>query len=155
MASSTFTSAGLSLTAAAIWGAGDFSGGIAAKRASVFRVVAIAHAFGLLLMLLLTLASREAIPPMAGLVWGAVTGVTGAFGIAALYQGLSIGQMGVVAPIASVISAVLPVVYGFFTEGMPGQVERLGLALAVISIWLITRSDGAPGSREGIGLAVL
>jgi len=155
MTSGTLSTAGLSLAAAAVWGGGDFAGGIASKRASVFRVVAIAHAFGLLLMVLLTWAAGEHMPPPVALLWGAATGITGAFGIAALYKGLSIGQMGVVAPVASVISAVLPVVYGFVIEGMPGPIERLGLALAVISIWLITRSGAGDRSREGIGLAVL
>ncbi len=155
MNSGTFSSAGLSLTAAAVWGGGDFAGGIAAKRASVFRVVAIAHAFGLLLMLLLTWAAREHVPPSAAFAWGAVTGITGAFGIAALYKGLSIGQMGIVAPVASVISAVLPVIYGFATEGRPGATQLLGFGIAVLSIWLITRTDGKAGSRQGLGLAVL
>ena len=155
MISGIFSSAGLSLSAAAIWGAGDFTGGIATKRASVFRVIAVAHAFGLVLMLALTWAVREHMPPPVALVWGAVTGITGAFGIAALYKGLSIGQMGVVAPVASVISAVLPVIYGFAIEGRPGWVESVGLGLAVVSIWLITRSPGATGPRQGVGLAVL
>jgi len=149
------SSAGLSLSAAAVWGGGDFAGGIAARRASVFRVVAIAHAFGLLLMLLLTWFAGEPVPPSAGLVWGAVTGITGAFGIAALYKGLSIGQMGVVAPVASVITAVLPVVYDFVTEGLPGRLQLLGFGLAVLSIWLITRADAEGGIRDGLGLAVL
>ena len=47
MTSGTITSAGLSLGAAAVWGGGDFAGGIATKRANVFRVVAGAHACGL------------------------------------------------------------------------------------------------------------
>ena len=55
MTSGTLTGAGLSLSTAAVWGGGDFAGGIAAKRANVFRVVAGAHACGLLLMLLLEL----------------------------------------------------------------------------------------------------
>ena len=155
MNSGTFATAGLSLGAAAVWGGGDFAGGIAAKRVNVFRVVAIAHSFGLLLMLLLTWAAGEHVPPAGAFAWGAATGITGAFGIAALYKGLSVGQMGVVAPVASVITAVLPVVYGFVIEGAPGRVERVGLALAVISIWLITRSGTGSGSREGLGLAVL
>src|SRR5580698_5372866 len=110
MASGNMSGAALSLGAAGVWGGGDFAGGIAAKRASVFRVVAIAHAFGLVLMLGLALLSGERIPPPAAFAWGTITGITGAFGIAALYKGLSIGQMGIVAPVASVISAVLPVV---------------------------------------------
>src|SRR5271167_1986417 len=115
----TLTAAALSLGAAAVWGGGDFAGGIATKRANVFRVVAVAHACGLLLMLTLAWLTGEPVPPLSSLEWGGVAGVSGAFGIAALYEGLSIGKMGTVAPVASVVTAILPVLVGIGTEGMP------------------------------------
>ncbi|HEY1732481.1 MAG TPA: DMT family transporter [Terriglobales bacterium] len=147
--------AALSLGAAGVWGGGDFAGGIAAKRASVFRVVAIAHAFGLVLMLLLVWITGERVPPLSSFGWGVIAGITDAFGVAALYKGLSTGRMGVVAPVASVITAVLPVLFGIGIEGMPGRIQLLGFALAVGSIWLITRPDGELDSRRGLGLALL
>jgi drug/metabolite transporter (DMT)-like permease len=138
MSSGTMSGAALSLGAAGVWGGGDFAGGIAAKRASVFRVVAVAHAFGLVLMLLLVWISGERVPPLSSFGWGVIAGITDAFGVAALYKGLSTGRMGVVAPVASVITAVLPVLFGIGIEGMPGRIQLLGFALAVVSIWLIT-----------------
>ena len=39
------------LASALAWGAGDFSGGLATKRAPVFTVLAIGHGFGLLLLI--------------------------------------------------------------------------------------------------------
>ncbi len=155
MNSGTLTTAGLSLGAAAIWGGGDFAGGIATKRAAVFRVVAGAHACGLLLMLALAWATGEPIPPRTSLVWGAVAGITGAFGIAALYKGLAIGRMGVVAPVASVITAILPLLFGFRTEGLPSGIQLLGFGLALASIWLVARPDGEVDSHRGLGLAIL
>src|SRR5580700_2335887 len=100
MSSGTMSGAALSLTAAGVWGGGDFAGGIATKRASVFRVVAGAHACGLLLMLALASLSGEPIPPPSTMYWGVLAGISGAFGLTALYQGLAIGRMGVVAPVA-------------------------------------------------------
>jgi len=155
MSSGTLISALLSLGAAAIWGGGDFAGGIATKRTAVFRVVAAAHACGLLLMLALAWGTHEPIPPHSSLLWGVVAGITGAFGIAALYKALAIGRMGVVAPVAAVITAVLPVVIGFRTEGLPGRLQFLGFVIAVTSIWLIARPDGEIDSRRGLGLAIL
>ena len=145
----------MSLSAAAIWGGGDFSGGIAVKRANVFRVVAGAHACGFVMMLLLAWLTREPMPPASSLGWGVVAGVTGAFGIAALYQGLAIGRMGVVAPVASVVTAVLPVMFGFRIEGMPDRFQLAGFALALISIWLVARPDDRIDSHRGLGLAIL
>lgn len=151
----TVATAALSLGAAAIWGGGDFAGGIATKRANVFRVVAGAHAIGLFLMLALAWATGEPMPSYSSLIWGISAGITGAFGIAALYKGLAVGRMGVVAPVASVITAVLPVLFGFRTEGMPDRLRLLGFGLALVSIWLIARPDGEIDSHRGFGLAVL
>src|SRR5208283_5415224 len=116
MTSGTIEASGLSLLAAASWGGGDFSGGLAAKRTSVFRVVAVAHGCGLVAMLLMALLVGEAVPPRIELWWGAFAGLVGAFGIAALYRALAVGRMGVVAPVAAVVTGVLPVLVGFRTE---------------------------------------
>lgn len=155
MTSGTLTGAGLSLGTAAVWGAGDFAGGIATKRANVFRVVAGAHACGLLLMLLLVWITAEPFPPRSTLLWGAMAGITGAIGVAALYQALAVGRMGIVAPVASVITGVLPVLAGIYIEGMPDPIQLAGFALALVSIWLIARPDGKIDTHRGLGLAVL
>ena len=73
----------LSLSAAASWGAADFSGGLAAKRTDTFGVVVIAHATGLLFMLTLALLAREPVPERAPLLWGAAAGLVGGVGLAA------------------------------------------------------------------------
>lgn len=155
MNSGTLLAAGLSLAAASVWGGGDFAGGLAAKRADVFRVVAAAHACGFFFMLLLALLVHEVIPPRIDLLWGAIAGVVGAFGIAALYKALAIGRMGVVAPVASVVTGVLPVLVGMRTEGLPDRLQLAGFALALVSIWLIARPAGEADSHRGVGLAVL
>ena len=79
----------------------------------------------------------------------------GAFGIAALYQALAIGRMGVVAPVASVVTGVLPVLVGIRTEGMPDRVQLAGFALALVSVWLVARPNEYVDSHRGLGLAVL
>jgi drug/metabolite transporter (DMT)-like permease len=154
MTSGTLTGAGLSLGAAGVWGAGDFAGGFATKRANVFRVVAGAHATGLLLMLLLAWVTGEPVPPLTSLLWGALAGITGAIGVAALYQGLAVGRMGIVAPVSAVITGVLPVLVGMYSEGVPDRFQLVGFALALVSIWLIARTDGKIYTHRGLGLAV-
>ena len=155
MSSGSATVIGLSLLSAASWGAGDFSGGIAAKKANVFRIVALAHAFGLVAMLLMAWLTREAVPPRADLIWGAIAGLAGAFGIAALYKGLAIGRMGIIAPVAAVITAALPVLVGIRTQGLPAAIQLLGFALALLSIWLVARPDGEIDTHRGLGLAII
>ena len=155
MNSLTLTTAGLSLGSATAWGGGDFAGGIATKRADVFRVVAYAHAFGFLLMLGLAWLTREPVPGGASLVWGVAAGIAGGFGIAALYKALAIGRMGIIAPVAAVITGVLPVLVGISTEGLPDRIQLAGFGLALVSIWLIARPDGEIDTHRGLGLAVL
>ncbi len=63
--------------------------------------------------------------------------------------------MGVVAPVASVVTGVLPVLVGIRTEGMPDRIQLFGFALALVSIWLVARPDENVNSHRGLGLAVL
>lgn len=151
----TLESSGLSLLAAASWGGGDFSGGFATKQASVFRVVAIAHGAGLAAIIAMALVTGEPVPPASSLGWGAFAGFIGAFGIAALYRALAVGRMGVVAPVAAVVTGVLPVLLGAYTDGMPDRLQLGGFALALASIWLLAGSNETANSRSGIGLAAL
>jgi drug/metabolite transporter (DMT)-like permease len=121
----------------------------------VFRVVAVAHGCGLIAMLAMAWLTREVIPPQSELLWGAFAGFAGAFGIAALYKALAVGRMGVVAPIASVVTAILPVLIGIRSEGMPDRLQLFGFVLALFSIWLVARPNEEVGSSRGLGLAVL
>src|SRR5271157_2719149 len=155
MTPATIEASGFSLLAATSWGGGDFSGGLAAKRASVFRVVAVAHACGLSAMLVLAWVTGERVPPRVDLLWGAFAGFAGAFGIAALYRALAIGRMGVVAPVAAVVTGVLPVLFSLRVEGMPDRIQLFGFALALVSIWLLAGPNTHENSRSGLGLAAL
>ena len=149
-----FAAPGLSLAAAASWGAADFSGGLATKRVNPFGVVVVAHGTGLLFMLLLALLAKEPVPSRTSLLWGMAAGLVGGISLAALYKALAIGKMGVNAPLSAVIAALLPLLFSFSTEGLPRPLQLVGFVLALISIWLIAAQPGASGGREGLGLAV-
>ncbi|SES96673.1 EamA-like transporter family protein [Methanococcoides vulcani] len=133
-----------SLAAAATWGAADFGGGFATKRASVYSVVIITQAVGLVLLPFLALYFSEEFPPMNGMFWGFVAGVAGSLGLLALYHALSMGKMGVVAPISAVVTVALPVVYGAFNEGLPAGHQIAGFVMAIAAMWLIS-STGEKG----------
>ena len=145
----------LSLSTAASWGAADFCGGIASRKANVFGVVVIAHAVGWAFMLLLALLFGERIPGWYSLEWGMLAGAVGAIGLAAFYKALAVGKMGINAPLASVITAVLPVVFSFRTEGLPHPLQLTGFALALLGIWLMTTQRGGASNSKGAGLAVV
>ncbi|MBZ5627255.1 MAG: DMT family transporter [Acidobacteriia bacterium] len=149
------TSPALSLSAAVTWGAADFSGGIATKTANAFNVVVIAHATGLVFMVSLALLVGEPIPGWTTLLWGAVAGLIGGIGLAAFYKALAIGTMGINAPLSAVITALVPLLFSFITEGLPQTVQIVGFALAMLCIWMVASPHGAAGKSKGLALAVL
>ncbi|MBV9088205.1 MAG: DMT family transporter [Acidobacteriaceae bacterium] len=144
-----------SLMSAASWGAADFSGGIAAKRSDVFGIVVVAHSAGLVLMLGMALLVHDPFPSLASFGWGVLAGLCGAVGLASLYRALAVGKMGIAAPIAAVVTAVLPVVVGFATEGFPHLLRLVGFAAGAISIWLIAMPAEGLERPKGVGLALL
>jgi drug/metabolite transporter (DMT)-like permease len=143
------------LASALSWGAGDFSGGLATKRAPVFGVLAIGHAVGLLLLIVLALVWGEPLPSAMYLGWGLAAGLAGAVGLASLYRALAVGQMGLVAPVSAVLTATLPALFGVLTEGMPGALKLVGFGLALLGIWLIAGMGASGGARAGLGLALV
>lgn len=125
------------LIAAISWGAGDFSGGFASKRANVYIVVLITQAIGVFLLAASAHIIAEEMPPLGGMIWGAVAGVFISIGLLALYRGLSQGRMGLVAPTSAVVAACVPVIYGAFYEGVPATLQIIGFAFALMGVWLI------------------
>jgi len=147
-----FAPVALGLLSAVVWGAGDFSGGLASKRTDVYSVLIPSQIMGLALMFLAALGLHETVPPVEHLIAGAVAGLVGAIGLVALYRALSLGRMGIAAPISAVVAAVLPVVVSVFVLGLPSLVHTVGFGIALISVWLVSRTDHARITLRDLGL---
>jgi drug/metabolite transporter (DMT)-like permease len=143
------------LSAAVAWGSGDFSGGLASRRAGTFPTVFIAYTVGLLALVIVALVRREQFPPMADLLWGAFAGLSGMIGLGFLFRGFAIGRMGIVAPVSAILAAAIPVIFTAFVEGLPRQLQLLGFGLALISIWLLSRPERLGGRPAGLGMGLL
>jgi drug/metabolite transporter (DMT)-like permease len=133
----------LGLASAACWGAGDFSGGLATKRANVYSVVIASQVVGGVLLIGLALALAEQMPSPGHMLWGGAAGLAGAIGLMALYRALATGKMGAAAPVSAVITAAVPVVFGAFFEGLPSALKLIGFGLALIGVWLVSRTEEA------------
>ncbi|MDM8525836.1 DMT family transporter [Desulfococcaceae bacterium HSG8] len=150
------------LSTAVTWGAADFSGGFATKRNSVFMVVLLSQIIGVAFLITLAFAFAEKLPGHFSLLIGGLGGISGALGTAALYRGLAQGHMGVVAPISAVVTAILPIIFAFFTQGFPKISQISGFAIAILSVWFISCAGDskirgrelclAAGSGLGFGL---
>lgn len=145
----------LSLAAAASWGAADFSGGFASKKSNVYGVVLVAHVVGLLFTLVIALVVHDPFPGWHSMAWGFAAGISGGIGLAALYRSLAVGTMGINAPVASVVTGLLPVGFTFLTLGLPTRSQLAGFVLALLAIWLIAMPPGGLSRPRGLGLAVL
>lgn len=130
----------LGLAVAASYGAADFFGGLASKRATSWSVVLLAQYVGLAFLTLLLLADRHASPTGADLVLGAAASSVGVIGVGLLYLGLARGPMGVVAPITAVGSAVVPVAWGLLSGERPAVLALAGVGLALVAVVLVART---------------
>jgi drug/metabolite transporter (DMT)-like permease len=146
----------LGLASAAAWGAGDFGGGIAGRRAPLFGVILTTQLVGGLLAAGVAVVRSEPFPAGSDIAVALLGGVFGAIGIGALYGGLSSGRMGVVAPISGVLSAVVPVTAGIAWQGLPGPASLVGIGLALVAVVLVSTSpaqtSGGPVGRRVLGL---
>ncbi|NMB88750.1 MAG: DMT family transporter [Chloroflexi bacterium] len=143
------------ILSAGVWGAGDFTGGVASRRSNPFHTLALSALSGLVILAGAALIWREAFPSPQGILWAMLAGATGAVGIAALYRGLATGRAASVAPTSGVIGAALPVLYAIFTQGLPSPAQLAGFGLACAGIWLVSAppAGGEPRSRQELWLA--
>ncbi len=154
MSSPQITTAAYGLAAVFAWGASDFMGGYATRRANAFLFTTIVNLGGLLLMGTLASTLHAQFPSGRSVAWVLAAGASGGGALAIFYRALSSGRMGLTAPVAAVLSAAIPVIFSMFTEGMPGRIPILGFFFAAIGLWLITRTEDGH-SPQGIGLALL
>jgi drug/metabolite transporter (DMT)-like permease len=124
------------------WGAGDFAGGLSSRKVGAYRAVLYADFFGLLILAVAAFFYREAFPSTSGFVNSLLGGALGSFGLLILYYSLTIGQMSIAAPVSALFAALLPVIYGTMTEGLPSMIQFVGFALALAAVWLISQGDG-------------
>jgi drug/metabolite transporter (DMT)-like permease len=129
------------LASAICYGASDFGGGFASRRREAMMVVLVSQAAGMvLLLLLITFFLNEPLPPTADLFASAAAGMLGTIGLVRFYQELALGRMGIIAPAVAVVTVAIPVLFSATTEGLPQANQVAGILLAILAIWLITRS---------------
>ena len=126
----------LGLAAAVTWGAADFCGGLAARRAAPSRVVLLAHGTSLVLLLAWSLRQPAHLSGWAT-VSGVLSGIAGGVALMLFYEALALGAMGLSAAVAGLLTAVLPVLLALRTQGAPGAPQLAGFAVAAASIVLI------------------
>jgi drug/metabolite transporter (DMT)-like permease len=147
----------LALSGAVLWGFGDFLGGFASRRLAVLAVLAISQAVGLAGVALWVWVGSDPFPGLSEILPAAAAGVAGLVGLGALYRGLAVGAMGIVAPI-SAASPVVPLAVDAARGLTPTALQWLGIVLVLAGIVALSREPsgvGTPRIAAGAGLAVV
>jgi drug/metabolite transporter (DMT)-like permease len=144
---------GLGLAASAFWGASDFLGGLATRKTHVVGVVAIAHGLSLGLLLLAALATHSPLPPQRFALLGLCAGAFGGVALILYYQALSLGEMGITTALTGLLTALVPVVYSFITQGSPKSTQIAGFVVAAAAIALIAYAPAGLPRPLALGLA--
>ena len=157
----------LALAAAGLYGTADFLGGVASRRASVFAVLATTVPAGAAVVLVVALlgeapglgsvlghglGSPTSIGGWGAVGWAAVSGICGAAGLIAFYAGFAAAPISVVAPVAALVSTVLPV--GIAIAGGERLTARMlaGGLICLVAIAGVSM-PAARGAVRGTGTA--
>jgi drug/metabolite transporter (DMT)-like permease len=131
-------------------GSADFFGGVAARRSAPMAVAAWSQALGVPGLLAIAAAVGGSLIA-SDLALGVAAGAGSALGVSALYIGFARSAVGVVAPTAATIAAVIPIVAGLILGERPGVVAAIGIGMGIGAIILVgsTPAD-APGVPKGL-----
>ncbi|MGH3759473.1 EamA family transporter [Actinophytocola sp.] len=141
----------LALGASLGWGVSDFLGGLRSRSMRLLSVLLVAQTTSLALVAVVVLVRGAGPPGPNYLAAAAVAGVAELVGVAALYRGLAVGRMSLVAPISAAAPAV-PLVAGLVLGEVPGVPQTAGLVLIVAGITVASRTADSAG-RVGPSIA--
>ncbi|HUZ96795.1 MAG TPA: EamA family transporter [Edaphobacter sp.] len=146
----------LALAAAALWGGGDFSGGMGAKNAGgtmggALRVILLSHAASFTVLIAIAQWRGDVFPHGAPLAWGIGAGVAGGISLACFYVALSRGAMGASAALSGLLAAAIPAAVSIASEGSPGLLRIVGFLVAGGAIWLIAAGPNAEAKTADMG----
>ena len=132
----------IALGAAALWGGGDFSGGMGVKAAggglrAALRVVLLSHITSFAVLIAIARMRSDAFPQGALLAWGVAAGVAGGLSLTCFYIALSRGAMGASAALSGLLAAAIPTAVAMVQDGSPGGRPLVGFVVAGVAIWLI------------------
>ncbi len=136
----------LALAGALIVGASDFAGGFAARRDPAVRVTAWIQAASLALLAVALVPFGWSEVVTRDLVAGVIAGLSGTFSFVCLYKSFTLGPVSLLAPVAAVLSAVIPTLVGVLRGETLSAVNTIGVVVSLAAIVLVSQE------RSGIGV---
>lgn len=149
----------LALAGSVALGATDFFGGLKSRQLGALVVLVASQVAGLVLLGLAV--AIFGFSPLAWelVVYAALSGVAVVIGVSAFWVAMTMGAMGVVAPIAAT-SGLVPVVIGLSGGESLSTIQAVGIAFVVLGVVLASyEPDPVAGAGErvaaGVGLALV
>ncbi|MGZ4724395.1 MAG: EamA family transporter [Ilumatobacteraceae bacterium] len=149
----------LGVVAGILLGVSDFTASRASRTISSVSVSRTNLAVsGLIAPLLLFVKPVEW--TLRDLILSALSGVVLSGGLVLLYRGYTVARMGIVAPVASVLLAAVPVLYDLAKGHTPSTLAACGMVLGLLALVLTTYERGGLGSVKvglllGVGAGLL
>lgn len=133
------------IAAALLLGGSDFFAARAARSTPSVTVTRTAVGTSVLLSpLLLLLVDWQWIGH--DVIIGMLSGVFMIGGLMLLYEGYAVARMGIVAPLASVLLAVVPVLWDLLNGVRPGTTAAVGMGIGLAALFLTSYTPGGTGS---------
>jgi drug/metabolite transporter (DMT)-like permease len=149
------------MLSAALVGGADFLGGLASRSGSALRVAALAQAAGLPVAVLLALVVPAERVTGGDAAWALGSGVAVACGFACFYTAMGRGLISVVAPLAAVTGAAVPVFYALVRGERPGTAASIGIVIALAAVVIVSIAPDDPHQAhlaitpDIVGLSIL
>ncbi len=141
----------LSLCACVAFGSADFIGGLKSRSTPLLTVLLISHVAGFLAIGVLFQFSDASFPSGVRILYTIGAGIASISALACLYQAMVVGPISVAAPITA-SGAVLPVIAGVFSGDSPGNLQKIGVFLAIVGIILVSMESGEKTQQIGLGV---
>jgi drug/metabolite transporter (DMT)-like permease len=141
----------LALLSAGTFGTSDFLAGLASRRLPVATVTGIAAALGLLTAIVAVLLYSGDGIRSGAVLWGAASGVGNVLGTVALYHGLAVGRMSIVATLSGLLAATVPAIVGLIQGDGLSTVVAIGILIAIPAIAMVSWQPGESGTSAASG----
>src|SRR5215218_4159912 len=139
----------LGLLASLLIGVSDFLGARSAGRTTALQTTAAAFLGGGLVALIYSPLLGD--PSVDDIALGALSAIA----LTTLWRAYALSSIGVAAPIAAVVSTVVPVLYGAARGQIPGALGWLGIAVGVLALFLTSWQPAGDPSRVGVTLGLI
>jgi len=145
----------LALGSALCWGISDYLGGAKSRSLALFSVLLVSQVTGVLVLGMIVIVAGDSAPDSTRLLHAAGAGLGEIIGVAALYRGLAVGSMSIVAPVAS-IAPVVPLAVGFALGEVPAPLQIAGLVLIIAGLVMTSKKPRSGGIENAkIGPSIL